>query len=373
MTRQLAILGGGCAGLTLAAKAGAMPNTRVMVIEHPDFTKSQDHNWGCWAVDGMREAQRMARKTWQRWAINTQKGAVVQTAARFPYMAISSAAWKGHCRITAKRQGVEFRSARLNAINPDQNGFHLIADQELPHCQQIADSRTPDLPHGIMLQHFRGIEILAEHPVFDPDCAVLMDFRCDQSRGIHFLYVLPYSPHQALIESTMFTPHTEDDAFYDNAIIRYCDDILKTGKRQVLRREAGVIPMGFLSPRDDRCDAIGGNGGAIRPSSGYAFTFIQRQIDEAVSTYQQSGELRFVSPHQRIDLWMDKVFLTVLRHRPDLAPQLFSQVASALSGDEMALFMSGLANHKIRLKIIMAMPKWPFLRAMLTRQRQMVS
>jgi lycopene beta-cyclase len=372
MTRQLAILGGGCAGLTLAAKANAMPDLRMMVIEHPDYAKAQDHNWGCWAVDGMQDAHQMARKTWHRWAINTDKKTIVQTAQHFPYMAISSAAWKGHCRITAKRQGVEFQSARLSQIDQDQTGFRLIADQHLPHCHQIADSRTPDLPDGIMLQHFRGIEVLAENPVFDPDCAVLMDFRCDQSRGIHFIYILPYSSHQALVESTMFSPRTEDDAFYDHAITRYCDDVIKTGKRQVLRREAGVIPMGFLTPRDDRFDAIGGNGGAIRPSSGYAFTFIQRQIHNAVLQYQRTGVLRFPSPHQRIDLWMDKVFLTVLRHRPDLAPTLFSHVASALRGDEMALFMSGLANHSIRLKIIMAMPKWPFLRALLSGSGQRV-
>ena len=372
MTRQLAILGGGCAALTLAVKASAMPDMRITVIEHPDFAKAQDHNWGCWAVDGMQNAHQMARKTWHRWAINTEKKAVVQSAQHFPYMAISSAAWKGHCRITAKRQGVEFRSARVSQINQDQTGFNLIADQPLPACHQIADSRTPDIPQGIMLQHFRGIEILAENPVFNPDCAVLMDFRCDQSRGIHFIYILPYSPHQALIESTIFSPQTEDDAFYDDAITRYCDDIIKTGKRQVLRREAGVIPMGFLTQRDDRLDAIGGNGGAIRPSSGYAFTFIQRQIDEAMLHYQQRGVLRFTSPHQRIDLWMDKVFLAVLRHRPDLAPTLFSHVASALHGDEMALFMSGLANYRIRLKIIMAMPKWPFFRALFSGSGQRV-
>jgi len=372
MTRHVAILGGGCAGLSLAARASAMPDTHIMVIEHPDYKTAKDHNWGCWAVDGMQAAHQMARKTWYRWAIYSEKKAVVQTAQHYPYMAISSAAWKGHCRITAKRQGVEFRSVRLSHIDQDQTGFRLVADQPLPDCHHIADSRTPDLPDGIMLQHFRGVEILAENPVFDPDCAVLMDFRCDQSRGIHFIYVLPYSPHQALIESTMFTPHPQEDAFYDHAITRYCEDIIKTGKRQVLRREAGIIPMGFLRPRDDRLDAIGGNGGAIRPSSGYAFTFIQRQIDEAMLHYQQKGELRFSSPHQRIDLWMDKVFLTVLRHRPNVAPMLFSNVASALNGDEMALFMSGLATSRIRLKIIMAMPKWPFLRAMFSGLGQRV-
>jgi len=55
-----------------------------------------------------------------------------------------------------------------------------------------------------------------------------------------------------------------------------------------------------------------------------------------------------------------------------LAPTLFSHVASALHGDEMALFMSGLANYRIRLKIIMAMPKWPFFKALFSGSGQRV-
>ncbi len=59
---------------------------------------------------------------------------------------------------------------------------------------------------------------------------------------------------------------------------------------------------------------------------------------------------------------MDDVFLHVLRTRPDLAPSLFLRMGSALSGDEFALFLSGEASWTLRLKVIMAMPKWVFVR-----------
>jgi len=37
-------------------------------------------------------------------------------------------------------------------------------------------------------------------------------------------------------------------------------------------------------------------------------------------------------------------------------------MASALSGDEFVRFMSGQANWRLRLKVIMAMPKLPFIK-----------
>ena len=69
-----------------------------------------------------------------------------------------------------------------------------------------------------MLQHFRGVEVKTVQTCFSPDTAILMDFRCDQSRGIHFIYLLPYSPTEALVESTMLSLERQDDAFYTEAI-----------------------------------------------------------------------------------------------------------------------------------------------------------
>ena len=40
-------------------------------------------------------------------------------------------------------------------------------------------------------------------------------------------------------------------------------------------------------------------------------------------------------------------------------------MATRLTGDEFAQFLSGEANIILRLKVIMAMPPWPFIRALL--------
>ncbi|MEL0134339.1 MAG: lycopene cyclase family protein, partial [Rhodobiaceae bacterium] len=116
---------------------------------------------------------------------------------------------------------------------------------------------------------------------------------------------------------------------------------------------------------DPAIEGIGGNGGAIRPSSGYAFIFIQRQIERAIAAAQSTGQLTITSPHKGIDLAMDAVLLTVLRHWPERAPELFLRMGKALTGDEFARFLNGEADWGLRLKVVMAMPKLPFLRGAL--------
>ena len=61
---------------------------------------------------------------------------------------------------------------------------------------------------------------------------------------------------------------------------------------------------------------------------------------------------------------MDGIFLRVIRHHPELAPQIFTAMADQLTGDEFALFLSGEAGPRLWTKLVFAMPQWPFLRAL---------
>ena len=120
--------------------------------------------------------------------------------------------------------------------------------------------------------------------------------------------------------------------------------------------------MGTLSPHDENMAGFGANAGAIRPASGYTFVFIHQQIQRAIQASNQGKPLRFKRPHKAIDVWMDAVLLTVLRNWPQQGPKLFARMASSLSGDEFVRFMSGQANWRLRLKVILAMPKLRFIK-----------
>ena len=96
---------------------------------------------------------------------------------------------------------------------------------------------------------------------------------------------------------------------------------------------------GPLAPIIRSCHRLGGNGGAIKPSSGYAFAFIQKQIATAIRAQISAlTKIKIRPPHKWIDLWMDDVFVDVIKDWPDLRANIFIRMARGLNGDEFALF-----------------------------------
>ena len=338
------IIGAGCAGLSLAARASELPDHDITLIA-PNDDEADDHIWGFWSMPWLQAATSLARARWTRWRIISHDLDISHESERHPYCAIHRHSWLQHCRKQASAGGVRI----------EQELF-----PSMPR-QQILDSRPPRVVDGMMLQHFVGFEVTAVAGSFDPTTAILMDFRCDQTRGMHFIYCLPFSDQEALIESTLFSPDLAPPDFYCAAITSYLNKTCHLPSFEISRRESGVIPLGVLARHDPRLVGIGANGGAIRPSSGYAFSFIQKQIDHAVSHAVAGKPLAVSIPHSAFELWMDRIFLAVLRRHPELAPNIFTAMAAALTGDEFAYFLSGEAGVKIWAKVIMAMPKKPFL------------
>lgn len=347
--QHIAIIGAGCAGLSLAARLTNRKHTQISLYG-PDDNRP-DHIWGFWQMPHLKAAAKLSTKHWLRWQISDHKSTITHVSAQHPYHALSAQTWLSDCR------------AHLGDVpHYDQK---LAEDAPLPEADIIADSRPKAPSKGALLQHFLGIELETDKAVFDPDTAILMDFRTDQSRGIHFLYMLPFTDRRALVESTYFTTETLPESIYEADITTYLQDIFGISEFTEIRREAGVIPMESAkarTPKDKRHKFIGGAGGAIRPSSGYAFGFIQKQIFDISANRTLDAK----PPHSPVDIWMDRVFLDVLHRYQPLGPNLFMAMASRLTGSEFARFMSGQAKFTTLLKIILAMPKMTFFHSALS-------
>ena len=227
------------------------------------------------------------------------------------------------------------------------------------------DSRPLPAPKDCLYQHFLGHNITAETDIFDPTTAILMDFRCDQSQGLHFIYLLPTSPRTALVESTLFTATPLPDAYYEGAIAAYLARHYPGAAYHSTTTEKGIIPLAECRDKQNPDTAIGARGGALRPSSGYAFALIQKQVRAIITHYKATKKWQARPPISSGYIWMDKVFLHVLKAHPTIAISLFSKMAHALTGDEFARFMSGIPSWGCLMKIILAMPKRPFLQAAL--------
>ena len=127
------------------------------------------------------------------------------------------------------------------------------------------------------------IEITTTEQKFDPNIAILMDFRVDQSKGMHFMYLLPYSETEALVESTIFSTTLVDEQYYLDSINKYLakyyqvTDYTISQKKMVSFHWVTCHLMTLKSP-------VWVLMAGTRPASGYAFLFIQRQINAAMNS-----------------------------------------------------------------------------------------
>ena len=347
MTTETHVIGDGCSAMMLASRADELEGHNLTIIRPEGAPETKDHMLGFWNTPGLKFAEEVSRASWSNWSIITDSGEFKMSSEKYAYHAMHKVAYLESCRIKSELNLVKFTEENnLNGKNPDY----------------LFDSRPPKASKNAMLQHFLGQEVEVDRPVFDTSTAILMDFRVDQSHGMHFIYLLPFSPTRALVESTLFSTKVLEDEFYMDSISQYLSSHFGVNAKEIIHQEKGVIPMGNLSPHDPSIPGLGANAGAIRPASGYTFVFIHQQIQRAIVQAQKGKRLKFKRPHKAVDVWMDGVLLTVLRHWPSQGPKLFARMAQRLTGDEFIQFMSGNASLRIRLKVIMAMPKLPFIR-----------
>ena len=101
---------------------------------------------------------------------------------------------------------------------------------------------------------------------------------------------------------------------------------------------------------------IGIRGGACKPSTGYAFSFLIKQIQ-----LLKNSNKNHVNIHKYLERKMDKIFINFLKNNNEDGKSLIN-LASNLNGDEFQSFMMGESSVLTKLKIIKSMPKLPFIK-----------
>ena len=375
---DIAIIGGGNAGLTLAAKLAAQDNPPSTVVIEPKTVQQRDCSWSLWALDPQAEQLTHSTKgRWRRWQMIDETSAIVHSSNQYSYLSLSSADYLLDCAAQL-REPIHLIEDSVRTLHPQQQQTIIETEKGSYSAKTVYDSRPPKIGYSTLRQHFLGWQIATKKPIKDPDMATLMDFRVDQSRGLHFIYALPFSDHHLLIESTLISGRMETQDWYRDAIKGWLRDN-NIEIEEFICEEMGVIPMDTLATESDVTAAgkaseptepkpliatIGAASGAVRRSSGYAFQHIQQQISQLAAGIAQ-GNMAVPTPISSRLTAMDSIFNGVLVSRPDLAVSLYMDMARALNGDQFARFMLGQATANDWLRVITAMPKGPFLKQVL--------
>ncbi len=371
---DLVVLGGGCAGLSLALRLADQPGRcrRVTVLESRSVY-ANDRSWCFWRL-GPHRHESLVKRSWSRVAVRSSSRSVQIDCARTPYQLLEAGDFYDHARRSFESSEVVRLELGVTVSAPPRpvpGGWRIETSAGALSAAQVVDTRPPRAPRlgdSALWQSFLGQELVCDRAVFDPSRVELMDFAHDSPGAVAFTYVLPLSSHRALIETTLFDPEPRGPADLarrqQQAVQRLCG----AAQTEVVRTEAGILPMGMAPP----AEALGHGhlraglmSGAARPATGYAFQRIQRWADRCGEALRCGQTAIGHEPDPLLTRLMDRLFLDVLRTHPERGPELFTRLFERTATPRIVRFLSDRATLMDRVFVAASLPTALFLRQLM--------
>jgi len=367
------ILGGGCAGLSLAvhvveaAQRAKRPCPRVVVLE-PRTAYMRDRTWCGWRMIDHPFAAAVSHR-WTRWAVADGQRRVVRESAGHPYEHIPADAFYALAlERLAATPAVTLRLGVTATALVDRGAEVEVETRAGPlRAARVFDARPGPsaIATGVeeveLLQHFVGWEVEAPRDCFDPGVVEMMDFSASQARGLYFTYVLPFSRRRALVEATYMSAAPLPAAQYEADIRDYLARKHGLEAFSVLFRESGQIPMStrpLRSRASPRVVNIGLRGGLAKASTGYAFQAIQSFSAELAARIvaRPGAPVEPPPPRPAAAVAMDRVFLSYIDRHPGRAPALFVDLFEKLPPALLCRFLTDHGSPLDGLRVMASTP-----------------
>lgn len=376
---DIVIIGGGLAGLSLAAELSddRFSSLSIVILE-PREEYKRDKTWSYWRKYP-HEFSLHEAATWPAWRLTAeQKNVVVcqSLAEGYCYASISSDAFyqAAFSKINACKHIHILQNERVESLRAEA-GFAIIALKSAKNIvakQAVFDSRPilnpkTNVNKTHLNQHFLGLEVSSDFDLFDANCIDLMDFK-QSNHGIHFMYVLPYTKSRALIESTWICPHSHHGD-YTQELDDYLNKRWPEANFKIEYSESACLPLVNQSAReyllgDVQVIPIGSAAGTARAATGYAF--LETLADSKRLANLLISKKRLTAFRRNtIDKIMDTLFLSFLAENASYGSTYFMQMFTNCKPVSLIRFLTGQASWRDRLNVVISVPTAPMVKHLL--------
>ncbi|UHD47082.1 lycopene beta-cyclase CrtY [Aureimonas altamirensis] len=265
-------MGGGLAGGLAAYRLATLrPEIDVLLLESGQAAGG-NHTWSFHAGDLSPAQHRwlspFVDHRWPRYEVRFPRRArVIETG----YASISSLRFSAVLREALGDRlicGVPVRALRADGVD--------LADGRSIAASAVVDARgyRPDATLDVRFQKFVGLELSIGAP--GPKMPIVMDATVPQKDGYRFVYTLPFAEDRILVEDTYYSdgPETPEQALADG--IRAYAQSKGWSPAEILRREAGVLPIALGGDLKAYLAQAGGvvplglRAGLFHPTTGYS-------------------------------------------------------------------------------------------------------
>jgi lycopene beta-cyclase len=343
---------------------------KILIVDKEEKGKN-DRTWCFWEMEpGLFES--IVHKQWEQLWFHGQNFSRLLDLPSYHYKLIRGIDFYSHCfDLIGKQPNITVRLGDVGEIKNENGEPVLTMGNERISATYIFSSILFEKPRlskkeYYLLQHFKGWFLQAEKPCFDPAKATLMDFRVSQEERTSFVYIMPFSETEALIEYTLFSEKLLEPKQYDEGLTAYIQKFLETGLYKIKEEEFGIIPMTNhrFPANDGNIINIGTAGGQTKASSGYTFRFIQKHSASIVRRLI-SGKSPVIKPGKRKFHFYDSVLLHIIQGKKLSGERIFSALFKKNKPQQLLRFLDNESSLGDDLKIISSLPTLPFLKAAL--------
>lgn len=370
------IAGGGLAGLSLAWQIAHSPlrNRSILIVDH-DSSPIQNSTYSFWS-EGDNPFSQIVSHTWDLLSVFTNDSAHSSKLSSYRYHTIRGAdIYRLVFQELSACPQVTFLHGHISEMSETLNDVRIVVDRKEYAGKWVFDSRyRPNLgesqpeKYRRLKMSFHGWDIETDHDIFNPRNAFLMDFRTYQGPDMRFFYVLPYDERHALVEYTIFAQTPLSRSASEAALYCYLETVfgLSAGRNcQLSHREAGsllVTDQPFERRTGFRTLAIGLPGGRLKPSTGYAFTRIQRDSRAILHSLLRYNDPFHVPGDSPLYTLLDSLMLEVMRDHPENTQGIFSALFERNSMDNVLRFLDEDASLSVVLRLMATLPAGLFIK-----------
>jgi len=345
------ILGGGCAGLSLAYelnKNGILDTKNLAIVEKRK-SYSRDKTWSFWKTEDHNFSDCVS-KSWNNFYLKNGNDTISINCDKYPYQSIDSNL---------------FYSKILTSLKKNNN-IHFYNDLNDIDTNDtiIFNSAKRNFKSKGYWQHFYGIEIETDDYYFDDSKFCLMDFDNNCDKDVHFFYMLPFNHRKALIETTWISKNKSFNIREYMSQINGYLKLMGIENFSISFKEIGSIPLFSNSIKNKKNEVlIGTCGNMTRSSTGYTFLNIQRHSKYIVKNIEKILNV----PHYRINnkyKILDHILFNVIENYSSKMPSVFTSLFSR-NTQSVIRFLSDKSTLLDDFSVVMNMPKNIFLRSAL--------
>tara|TARA_B100001093_G_scaffold153067_1_gene145865 strand:+ start:8807 stop:9961 length:1155 start_codon:yes stop_codon:yes gene_type:complete len=331
------ICGGGASGLSLAfelSKDYAFKSKKILIID-PEYPKNiNDRTWCFWEKSDNEKWENSIFHKWENILFKGDNFKKNISLNPLSYKMLKSKSFYDYVNTIIKRNpNIDSVNEKVIEYKDHGNFCKVKTESNVYETKKVFnsilqwDNINNHKKYPLLIQHFEGWFIKTKKDFFNPNEATFMDFTIDQNSNTKFIYTLPFSKNEALIEYTLFSKNVLSKKSYEKFLKSYLNKI-GINEYSLISKESGKIPMTgypFHKHNSKNILHIGSAGGWSKPSTGYTFKNIERNTKRLLNFLKSESDLRIFHKTTRFRYY-DIIFLDVLFNNNHLGKKLFTEM-----------------------------------------------